>query len=123
MTRYLSGDWELVAQRAARELGLELTVIREHTAEGAIRNPEQIQPVVLAWREGLSQALRESLKEPLDWNEDYRAPYFTDKPTWDCYGDLMLWAAYDEQSQLARPSEHVAEWSADAAYKPMRLDW
>jgi hypothetical protein len=122
LTRHLVGDWELVAQKAAREMGLELTVVRKHDPEDAIRDPEQIRPVVLAWREGLSQALRESLTEPLDWNENQEAPYFTDKPTWDCYADLMLWAAYDEQPELSRPSHHVEEWSEDPAYKACTAD-
>lgn len=89
----------------------------KHEPEDAIRDPEQIRPTVLAWRDGLSQALRESLTEPLDWNESQEAPYFTDKPTWDCYADLMLWATYDEQPQLSRPSHHVEEWPEDPAYK------
>jgi len=25
-----------------------------------------------------------------------KAEYATDKPAWDCYGALVLWAAYDE---------------------------
>ena len=62
-----------------------------------IRDPEQILAGGLAWREGCRRPRRESLTEPLDWNENQEAPYFTDKPTWDCYADLMLWAAYDEQ--------------------------
>ena len=75
-------------------MGLPLTVIRNHDPEGAIRDPDQIRPSVLAWRQGLSQALQERLAELLDWNENQQATYFTDKPAWDCYADLMLWAAY-----------------------------
>src|SRR5579872_6323008 len=84
LTRYYSGDWEMVAQKAARELGLELTVVRAHDPEDAIRDPEAIRPVVLAWREQLSEALAESITDKLDWDESQEAPYFTDKPTWDC---------------------------------------
>jgi hypothetical protein len=122
MTRYYAGDWELVAQKAAREMGLELNVVRKHEPEDAIRDPEQIRPAVLAWRDSLSLALSESLADPLDWNEDQEAPYFTDKPTWDCYADLILWAAYDEQPQVSRPSHHVEEWSKDPAYKTCTAD-
>jgi hypothetical protein len=122
LTRYYAGDWELVAQKAAREIGLELTVVRKHEPADAILDPEQIRPAVLAWREGLSQALSERLTEPLDWNENPEVPYFTDKPTWDCYGDLMLRAAYDEQRQLSPPGHHVEEWSEDPAYKACTAD-
>ena len=117
LTRYYVGDWELVAQKAAREMGLQLTVVRKHDPEDAIRDPEQIRPIVLAWREGLSRALCESLTEPLEWNENEDTPYFTDKPTWDCYADLLLWAAYDEQPDLSRPDQHVEQWDQDPAYK------
>jgi hypothetical protein len=122
LTRYFVGDWELVTQKAAREMGLELTVVRRHDPEDAIRDPEQVRPMVLAWRKGLSQALLESLTEPLDWNEDAEAPYFSDKPTWDCYADLLLWAAYNEQAHLSRPDHHVDEWSEDPAYKACTAD-
>src|SRR5689334_5222627 len=81
LTRYYAGDWELVAQKVAREMGAPLTVIRKHDPEDAIRDPEQIRPAVLAWRQGLSQALQETLTAPLDWDESPEAPYFTDKPT------------------------------------------
>lgn len=122
LTRYYVGDWELVAQKAAREMGLELNVLRKHDPADAIRDPDQIRSAVLSWREGLSEGLRESLIEALDWNETPEAPYFTDKPAWDCYADLILWAAYQEQPQLSRPIAHVEEWSEDPAYKACTAD-
>ena len=72
---------------------------------------------VLAWRAKLSKQLRGRLSEPLDWREDDLAPYFTDKPAWSCYGDLLLWAAYDENPDLTRPLEHVKDWSQDPAFQ------
>jgi hypothetical protein len=108
------------AKGCARD-GRRVDGIRKHDPEDAIHDPEQVRPAVLAWRDGLSQALGERLKEPLHWNEDQGAPYFTDKPTWDCYADLMLWAAYDEQ-QLSRPSNHVEKWADDPAYKACTAD-
>jgi hypothetical protein len=122
LTRYLARDWELVAQKAGREMGLKVTVVREHDTQDAILDPEQIRPVVLAWCEGLSHALGKALPEPLDWDESGEAPYFTDKPTWDCYADLVLWAAYNEQPQLPRPNRHVEEWSSDPAYEACTAD-
>ena len=85
LTRYHAGDWELVAQQAAREMGLPIQVIRQHDDPAdALRDPEEIRPIVLDWRESLSASLREHLASPLDWDERNEAPYFTDKPTWDC---------------------------------------
>jgi len=117
LTRYYSGDWELIAQQAAKEMGLNLEVIRQHNPPDAIRDPDQIRPAVLAWRESLSAALADRIAQPLDWDERQTAPYFTDKPTWDCYSDLVLWAAYDQQRQLRRPERHVQDWSKDPAYR------
>lgn len=117
LTRYYSGDWELIAQQAAREMGLELQVVRQHHPPDAIRDPDQIRPIVLGWRDSLSASLSEHLQVPLDWNEGADATYSTDKPTWDCYADLTLWAAYSEHPGLRRPSEHMEQWSEDPAYQ------
>lgn len=117
LTRYHAGDWELVAQQAAREIGLPIQVIRQHDPPDVIRDPDQIRPAVLGWRESLTAALADHLTSPLEWDERQEAPYFTDKPTWDCYSDLMLWAAYDEQRQLRRPADHIEDWSKDPAYR------
>lgn len=39
LTRHLIGDRELVTQKAAREMGLDLTVVREHDPDDATRDP------------------------------------------------------------------------------------
>lgn len=116
-TRYHAGNWELVAQQAAREMGLPIQVVRKDDPPDAIRDPEQIRPMIVTWKESLSAGLQEHLTSPLDWDEREEAPYFTDKPTWDCYSDLMLWAAYDEQRHLTRPVQHLEDWSEDPAYR------
>ncbi len=116
LTRYYAGDWELMAQKAAKEMGLDLQVIRRHDPKDAIRDPEEIRPTVLTWRENLTEALGENLSKPLDWDEGPEAPYFTDKPAWDCYSDLLLWAAYDEQHNLNRPYGSVDQFGIDPAY-------
>ena len=102
-TRYYAGDWELVASRVAREIGAQFEVIRKNDAPDAIRDPEQIRPLVLEWRNNLSESLAESLPKPLDWNEGPDAPYSTDKPAWDGYNALLLWAAYEEHPNLRIP--------------------
>lgn len=116
LTRYYAGDWELITQKAAKEMGLDLQVIRAHDPDDAIRDPEQIRSTVLTWRNNLTVALGKSLSKPLDWDEGPEAPYFTDKPTWDCYSDLVPWAAYDEHDKLTRPYDSVAEFGIDPAY-------
>jgi hypothetical protein len=116
LTRYFVGDWELVAQKVARELGMPISVARQYDPPDAIRDPDQIRPSIIGWRDRLSRDLGGNLPSPLNWDESGDAPYFTDKPTWDCYGDLVLWAAYDEQPQLPRPVQHIEDCSNDPAY-------
>jgi hypothetical protein len=35
---------------------------------------------------------------------------------WDCYSDLMLWAAYSEHHELVRPGDSVEDFGHDPAY-------
>jgi hypothetical protein len=77
LTRYYAREWESIAQQAAREMGVEFQVIRQHDAPDAISDPEQIRPAVFAWREALSQGLAENLPTALDWDEGPASPYFT----------------------------------------------
>jgi hypothetical protein len=117
LTRYYAGDWELIAQQAARETGVPLQVVRAQADPAdAIRDPDAIRPVVKQWRDQLSESLSEHLSAPLDWNEEADAPYFTDKPAWDCYSDLLLWAAYSEHPELARPENSIEDFGHDPAY-------
>jgi hypothetical protein len=114
-TRYYAGDWELVAARAARELGAKFQVVRQHNPPDAIRDPEEIRRIVLEWRSGLAASLSSHLPEPLDWDESPTAPYFTDKPTWDGYIGLALWAAYEENPKLQIPVELPKDFDKDPA--------
>ncbi len=117
LTRYYAGDWELVSQKLAHEMGIPVQVVRQNDPSDAIRDPDQIRPIVIAWRDGLSASLADHGVPPLDWDEGPTAPYFTDKPTWDCYSDLILWAAYNEHRDLCRPIEHIDDWTTDPAYR------
>ena len=114
LTRYYAGDWELIAQQAAREMGMPLQIVRPQNDPGdAIRDPVAIRPVVKQWRDQLSESLAGHLSTPLGWNEEADASYFTDKPTGDCYSDLLLWAAYSEHPDLVRPEGSVEDFGHD----------
>src|SRR5262249_13836508 len=112
---YYAGDWELVAARVARELGAEFQVVRQHNPPDAIRDPEEIRRIVLEWRHGLAASLASHLAEPLDWDESPTAPYFTDKPAWDGYQGLLIWAAYAEHPELSIPSKLPQDFAKDPA--------
>jgi hypothetical protein len=118
LTRYYSGDWETVVQKWGRENGTPVHVVRPPAdPEDAVRDPQRIGPVVLAWRKQLAEALGEHLDGPMVWNESHEAPYFTDKPAWDGYADLLLWAAYAEHPDLRQPEQPPKDFHTDPAYQ------
>ncbi len=116
-TRYYAGDWETVVQKLAKEQGLEVQMVRNNLPADAITDPDQIRPAILSWRDQLSRSLGSNIQAPLDWDETQEAPYFTDKPAWDCYASLLLWAAYSEHPELPRPRDCIEDWTTDAAFQ------
>ena len=117
LTRYYSRDWEIIAQQLGRQIGMKVVVERHNEAPDAVRDPIVIREAVLAWRRALSTGLEAELARPLEWDESPESPYFTDKPGWDCYSDLLLWAAYEEHPQFNRPDAKVEDFSTDPAYQ------
>lgn len=100
LTRYLVGDWELMAETAARELGIPFEVARaEPVPDDAITDPDTVRSAVLDWRRGLAKAL----EVPCDWAEADAMPYFTDKPNWDGYASMLLLAAHVEHPETSVP--------------------
>ena len=90
LTRYYSGNWETIIQQMGRLEGYVVHVMRENASLGSSHDSEQIHSDILKWKKRISKALQKKLAAPLNWNEEPDAPYFTDKPTWGCYGDLLL---------------------------------
>src|SRR5262245_36489769 len=117
LTRYYARDWETVVQRHARETGMPLTVLRPNEAEDAVTDQDTIRTAVCTWRDNLSAGLGDNIAGPLDWDESAESPYFTDKPAWDSYASLLLWAAYLEHPDLVRPEACVEDWTTDEAFK------
>jgi len=105
-TRYYAGDWETVVQRYGWQNGLPVEGVQRSHGPDAVTDPEQIRPSIVAWRDQLSAGLGDNLDRPLDWDESASAPYFTDKPAWDGYAALLLWASYADHPDLKNPREH-----------------
>jgi hypothetical protein len=116
LTRYLAGDWENVAERYAREQGIEFTTIRPGAEiEDTITDPQIIFDAVGNWRRSLEVGLQSNLPEGLSWNENLNSVYFTDRPAWEGYSGVILHAAHMEHPHFPRPKQAMKEWDADEA--------
>jgi len=120
LTRFYTEDWENPGQRSAREKGVETQPVSPQAGEDDDEPPQteaEIREAVESWQAALSNALEEYLPEPLKWDESPDKPYFTDRPGWEAYAALLLWAAYDEHPELQRPTEIPEQgWTEDPAY-------
>lgn len=106
-TRYICHDWQTVLQSAGA------VVLRADDQESA--DPDTVRELVLDWRRRLNTAMPDG--GHLDWDESAWSPYYTDKPGWDAFGSLLMWAAYSEHPRLKRPTQFVGHWEADTAYQ------
>jgi hypothetical protein len=127
LARYYVGDWETVVQRIGREQGMEVQIRRptpamrsflariiERLIQSRRSGPAAAMRAVERWRQVLGRA--SNLGQAFEWNENLNYEYFTDKPAWDCYGALVLWACYD-QLPAAHRANTALEWNSDAAYR------
>ena len=115
LTRYYAGEWENVAEKAARERGAAEEMTRLRGLVDRLQDRRTLQPTIQAWRSLLSESLGNNITRPLDWNETPDAPYFTGRPGWDGFGSLVLWAAYAEHPPLRLPASLPEEWDNDGA--------
>jgi hypothetical protein len=128
LSRYYAGNRETIVQQAAKQAGVPVRIVRSNVPNrgwlgGLIerlrpRGPAAAQEAVRRWRERLR---RETGILDLDWNDDPESEYETDKPAWDCYGALVLWAAYGDLPNAKR-RETAEGWDKDPAYLTARLN-
>src|SRR6476660_3733265 len=115
LARYYAGEWENIAEKAARERGVQYQISRPGGSADRLKDPQRIPPAVLAWRSALSDSLGSKIALPHDWDEALEVPYFTGRPGWDGFGSLVLWAAYAEHPGLHRPPTLPEGWDDDPA--------
>jgi hypothetical protein len=116
LSRYYTQDWETVVQKHGRLSGLDVRVVRPSAPAprlidrvlGVFRPNPSAQEVVEMWQREVGRRA----KVPVAWDEDPAREYFTDKSTWDCYGSLLLWAAYHERGLPELPGTS-AKWAED----------
>ncbi len=63
----------------------------------------------------INQGLGDNISKPIDWDESSSAPYFTDRPGYDGYGALLVWAAHAERGTKP-PEFYDGEWFSDEAF-------
>jgi hypothetical protein len=119
LTRYYARAWETVVQKAGREQGIAVQIVRDRPASpDPVTEPQQINEAVLMWRGAIAKALSDggAISGGLDWAEGVDVPYFTDKPGWTCFGALLLLAAYEEDKPRFGdrwPKRVEAGWERD----------
>jgi hypothetical protein len=71
---------------------------------------------VSAWRDGLAAAGHFPGQTDWSWPESLDGDYQTDKPDFDGYGAVQLWAAYAERPETIAPKEFPDRWDQDSVY-------
>ena len=115
LTRYYLGDWKLSTQGWAESIGIPFSVLRGSEGPEEKADPQVVRRSVSAWKEAVTRALKKHVRKPIEWDESDQAPYFTQKPGWDGFESLRLWAAYEEHPKIVRPSQRVESADVDPA--------
>lgn len=113
--RFYAREWENVVQAWARQTGKHYQQI----APGGMPDPpkwDEVADAVKHWRTAINNGLGAHLLAPLDWDESHSSPYFTDRPGYDGYGALVVWAAHTELGTTP-PEAYNGEWYNDDAFK------
>jgi hypothetical protein len=117
MTRFYRREWENVAQRMAREQGVKYTMIHAGGDPEPPPAADEIREAVAGWRIALSEGLAPHGCGPVTWDEGDSQPYFTDRPSWEGYSAMLIWAAHAEHPDLPIPAEVPESWVSDTAFQ------
>lgn len=100
--RFYTRDWENVVQKQAREQGTEYRIIYAKGNEDPPAAAE-VAEAVAAWQQGMNSALSPHGLGPIEWSESDELPYFTDRPSWEGYLAVQMWAAHLERPEAPVP--------------------
>ncbi len=112
--RFFAREWENVAQKWARETGTQYHMI----GPGGPPQPanwDEVADAVAHWQAAINNGLGSNISNPINWDESRSAPYFTDRPGYDGYGALLVWAAHAERG-TDPPKSYNGEWFSDDAF-------
>src|ERR1700677_2635401 len=117
LTRFYRRDWENVAQRMAREQGIVYKMIYTGGEPEPPAPAEEIRRAVAGWCQSMTAGLEPHGVGPVAWDEADAQPYFTDRPAWEGYSALMVWASHAEHPDLSLPVDVPKSWADDPAYQ------
>ncbi|QES88281.1 hypothetical protein [Rhizosphaericola mali] len=120
-TRYYSGNWKTVIQQWSDRTGTPVEVVRQNQPKDVLTNVSEIQEISEVWRDHLANALKAHSETSIFWIESNDLPYHTDKPDWDCFGAVILWALYNEQKNVI-PNDFDKEWTSSEIFKKSLLE-
>lgn len=94
---------------------IEATEVKTHRR--LILPASKASEVVAAWIAGMGNFMKDKLRNPWVWVDDVDGPYFTDKPGWEPFQALQLWAAYDEHPGSPLPMALPDQLTSDPVYR------
>lgn len=92
LVRYYTRNWKTANQKFCEANGFEYRQIRTDNAPRP--SVESVMPAVNNWVKKVIQVLHNSGVESAEaWEENNEKPYYTEKPDWDAFNALLLYAA------------------------------
>ena len=132
LCRYYAGAWQTVVQQWGEREGIPIKVVRpkgsglravwqKMLACLTIRRSTDPIAIVQTWRNELAAQGRFGSGKDWNWPESLEVAYETDKPNFDGYGAVQLWAAYAERPLVQKPRDFSNDWTADAVFAQVNL--
>lgn len=96
-TRYYARNWKTATQKFCEENGIKYSMTRapeNEVPEGQEVPPDEIEKDVAEWQEYMVSALKKvGIEAAETWKDDNVKPYYTEKPDWDAFGALLIYAS------------------------------
>lgn len=96
LTRYYARNWKGIVQQHAEENGMDFQLVRQHDSGEPLPDVSEIEAIAIEWQQNLADGLREHTGAEIKWPENNDDEYATDKPDWNGYGAVLLWAIYKD---------------------------
>lgn len=94
LSRYYLRNWKTIAQQFCEENGMQYSQIQPSDYTENKQSAAETESTINQWQNQLVNALKSSgVEKAKVWQEDSDTkPYYTNKPDWDAFGALLLYA-------------------------------